>query len=379
MNILFLCSENQVDKQPLLFDYKRTFNKRGHVLWFDARIANYHNNHNGNLLSVLDVFTLKPDLILHPGAPPNLPWGLTEVGVPTACFQIDTFGYNSHIIRWSMLFDYVLAFHPAFAKIVKEAGHPRVVLIPYAVNAQFYQKSSPERIYEVGWVGSLRQKFYATRRRVLPRLAARFRMNNWRCWHHPDKIPEVYKRSKIVVNVSRDDYPQDANMRVFDAMAAGALLITKIPTELTELGFKENKHFVGFRHERDIIDHIMYYLMHDDERSQIAEAGRKKVLQEHTYDNRVETMLNVLEEDIGQLSAPARRWSEEEIRLTYLHYYSNYLLLDCALSELCYLKTFGKAAVFKGIPLFVKAILRSLKKVFYVTLLILQSNRKDID
>jgi spore maturation protein CgeB len=52
-------------------------------------------------------------------------------------------------------------------------------------------------------------------------------MNEWWRLYTYEEMVKVYQRSKIVVNVGRDDYPQDANLRVFEAMAAGALLITQ--------------------------------------------------------------------------------------------------------------------------------------------------------
>ncbi|MEM4218097.1 MAG: glycosyltransferase [Candidatus Methanomethylicaceae archaeon] len=59
-----------------------------------------------------------------------------------------------------------------------------------------------------------------------------------------------------MVNISRDDFPHDANMRCFEVMAAGALLVTSLPTELADLGFEEGRHFVGFEHEQDLLEKV---------------------------------------------------------------------------------------------------------------------------
>ena len=64
-------------------------------------------------------------------------------------------------------------------------------------------------------------------------------------------------------------------------MAAGALLITKLPTELSRVGFQEGAHFIGYTNEQELLALVRYYLNHDLERRRIAEAGRTKVLQEH--------------------------------------------------------------------------------------------------
>ena len=91
-------------------------------------------------------------------------------------------------------------------------------------------------------------------------------MNDFRKRYTKAELAEVYRQCKIVVNVSRDDFPSEANMRCYEGMAGGALLITGIPTELTEWGFREGTHFVGWRNEAEIPDLVDYYLHHENER-----------------------------------------------------------------------------------------------------------------
>jgi len=186
-------------------------------------------------------------------------------------------------------------------------------------------------------------------------------MNEWWRWHDPKEMAQVYRRSKIVVNISRDDYPQDANMRVFEAMAGGALLITGLPTELTELGFQEGKHFVGYHDEREIEDLVRYYLEHPQERLCIAEAARDLVLKEHTYDRRAETIIETVQQHNGEFFAPARQWDNEKVGLTYLRYYCSCCLLDCAFEELAQLRRLGYRAAMKGFPLVLRAFAVRLK------------------
>jgi len=77
-------------------------------------------------------------------------------------------------------------------------------------------------------------------------------MNDWSRRYEPEEMARIYRQSKIIVNIARDDFPQDANLRTFEAMATGALLLTSLPTELTEIGFEDGVHFVGFRKEAEI-------------------------------------------------------------------------------------------------------------------------------
>lgn len=359
--ILFLCDENELTQERK--GYARAFRKYEDVICCGSLSCNArYCDKNGDLIAFLERNSFKPKLILHPEAySPFLPWGLSQVNIPTACFHIDTYVYTRRRMRWSMLFDYTLIFHPDFYKVFQQAGHPRPIVLPHAVDKTLFQEASDERIYEVGWVGQFDSILYSRRRRVIPRLAERFHMNEWQRQYSQEEMVEIYKSSKIVVNVSRDNYPQDANLRVFEAMAAGALLVTGIPTELTQLGFQEGRHFVGCCNERKIIDLVSYYLVNDKECKQIAQAGREKVLQEHTYDKRVETIFYNLEKDKWQFFAPARRWPEARVRLIYLDYYLSYSLLDSSVREIYCLKKFGYTVMLKALALFAKAVLRVIR------------------
>jgi hypothetical protein len=263
-----------------------------------------------------------------------MPLGLTKVNIPTACFQIDTYAYTRRRIAWSMLFDLVFVFHPGYDTKFRAAGHPGAHFIPHAIEPSLFLGEESGRVFDIGWVGQTRGHLYRTRERLLPVLSRAFRMNDWRSHHVPEEMARIYRQSKIVVNIARDDFPQDANMRAFEAMAAGALLLTSLPTELAQIGFEDGVHFVGFRKEAEITPLVRRYLLEESARRRIAEVARDKVLREHSYDRRVETILELVKQDGRKFLAPARSWSEERVHLAYLDYFAGNGALDCALDEL---------------------------------------------
>ena len=67
---------------------------------------------------------------------------------------------------------------------------------------------------------------------------------------------------------------------------------------------------------------VQRYLANEPARRQIADAGRQKVLREHTYDVRVAEIERLLKEDAGRFWAPARSWPKHRVRLTYLDSYA---------------------------------------------------------
>jgi len=224
--------------------------------------------------------------------------------------------------------------HGGFEERFRKAGHPRPVTLPHAVDEGIFQGRPAERVLEVSSVGRGDGRNYRTRRKVLAELSDRFRTNQWWRRHSYEEMAQVYQASKIVVNVPRDDFPVDVSLRFAEAMAAGALFITRLPSELASLGFEENVHFAGFRERGELAGLVRRYLRDEAARKRIADAGQEKVLREHTYACRVDALLRRLEQDSGQLFAPARQWSEERARRVYLDYYAANGCLDCAYGEL---------------------------------------------
>jgi spore maturation protein CgeB len=156
-------------------------------------------------------------------------------------------------------------------------------------------------------------------------------MNDYRQRYAAEEIPQIYSRSKVVVNISRGDFKEDANTRCFEAAGAGALLITNAHTELTRLGFRDGVHFVGYSKERAIADIVARYLANEDERARIAGAGRSLVMEQHTYDARARQLVDVV--SAREAFAPARSWSESKLAFLFCHYYAKKGYLKEAVHE----------------------------------------------
>jgi spore maturation protein CgeB len=57
--------------------------------------------------------------------------------------------------------------------------------------------------------------------------------------------------------------------------------------------FVEGEEIGVFDNEDDLIPQIRYWLEHPEERAAVAEAGYRRVLAEHTYDDRFEEIFRV--------------------------------------------------------------------------------------
>jgi hypothetical protein len=331
MMALMLCLKDSLCKE--LWGYARAFERHGVAL----ECLPVGTPLDSDIRSLLGKLPGRPDFVLQPESDFNyLPAGLVHQEIPTVCFHFDTYQSLRRRLRWSMLYDLPVVFHPHFADDYRRAGHPEPLTLAHAAQLDFYggaNLSERQRVHDVGWVGRLSGAPYDARRRLLPQLAAQFAMNDWKRSYSIEETAEIYRRSKVIVNISRDDYPQDANMRVYEAMAAGALLITGMPTDLSTLGFVEGQHFIGYRDEREIVPAVRRFLADGAARERITTAARQLVLTRHTYDARVSSLLKFIAARGAKLNAPARHWPETKVRLTYLDYYSGTFSMGCAYQE----------------------------------------------
>ncbi len=293
----------------------------------------------------------------------GLPRGLHRVSIPTAFLDVDTFGWTSSRLIWAMLFDYVFTWHPSSVRLFQAVGHPRVFVLPHAVDVRLFTIGdvNSERIYDLGFVGHSGCFQYAARDRVNARLTKQFRTNNFGRMYTKEETVEIYQQSRIVVNVSRSDFPQEANMRCYEAMAGGALLITGMPTELTDWGFREGEHFIGWRSENEIPGLVDRFLAQTEQRLSISRAGQERTLKDFTYQRCIETISDTIGRDEGQLFAPARQWPAEKVHLLYLNYYHRYFLPGAVMDEFQLLRRLGVRAYWQGLPLFLRTHLRALK------------------
>ncbi len=329
MNVLVLCREDNLCWENA--GYARALRRHG------ARLmcVEWGTPFNADLRRLIDRCPEKPSLVFRPETDfPLLPWGLTGVDVPTVIFHTDPYAFTHHRVRWSNLFDHVVLLHPGFEDRYRAGGNPKPMTLTHAVDAEIFQGPSAERILEVSSVGRVDGSNYKARREILTELSGSFRMNEWWRRHAYEEMAAVYRATKIVVNVPRDDFPVDVSLRFAEAMAAGALFITCLPSELPSMGFQEGVHFVGFGERRELAGLVRAYLNDEAARRRIAEAGREKVLREHTYGSRVRTLVERLGQHGGRLYAPARQWPEERVRLVYLDFYAASGCLDFANSEL---------------------------------------------
>ena len=357
LNILCLAPEDS--SLMMLPSYASAFRRRDvgfHFLDWSVPL-------DTSLDAILASLSFTPDYFFLPDSGfPLLPLGLAQSAIPTIRLDVDTYTFTHRRLRWATLFDHVAVCHPNYDVLFRERiAHSGTLMLPHAADRDFYERPEIPREFEVGWVGQSSGPIYHKRATWLPKLQSEFRTNDWSIRCSLKDVADVYRRSKIVVNIARDDYPQDANIRVFEVLASGALLITALPGELTALGFVPNEHFVPYRDESELPALVRRYLDDENSRSRIAQAGRKLALSEHTHDNRVDALLRYLEHSGQNKFAPARQWPASRVGLMYLDYFSGHAVYPCAKAQFWKIAGRNLRDTLDGATLFARALWKHLR------------------
>jgi len=359
MIILCLCQED--NHRKMLPAYARTFRDYGVGFY----CVDWSPPFDAPLNEVVERCPRRPDCILHFDSDfPLLPEGLAESDIPTAHFDVDTYVASARRMRWASLFDLVSVCHPRYDELFRRKGHPGAFLLPHAVRRDLFDRPELSREYEIGWVGQVKGRIYRTRQEWLPRLASSFRMNDWKRSYTQEEVADIYRRSRVVVNFGRDDFPNDANMRVFEVLAAGALLITSVPSELSDLGFQDGVNFIGYRTETEVVPLVRKYLENEALCSRVAQAGQEKVLREHTYDCRVDQFLNHFQSFGKQKLAPARHWPKSRVRLMYLDFFAAHGVPTLALAQLRRFAGRNLGETMAGVLALAGAFVREFRQLF---------------
>ena len=107
-----------------------------------------------------------------------------------------------------------------------------------------------------------------------------------------DEAPIVYNRSRINLNMTLKDITSGMSLRVLEILGSGGFLLSNWQPEIAE-NFVDGEEVVLYTSVQDAIMKALYYLEHEEERRQIAEAGRRAV-ERFSFENQVRQMLEVV-------------------------------------------------------------------------------------
>ena len=108
-----------------------------------------------------------------------------------------------------------------------------------------------------------------------------------------DQLPLLYSGSDICFNCTSLQMPQAVNQRVFDIPACGGFLLTDYRQALEEIFHIE--HDIAVYHSPDEAAGLaQYYLKNPQLREKMSQRARAKILKDHTYLNRIDTIIEIM-------------------------------------------------------------------------------------
>jgi spore maturation protein CgeB len=109
------------------------------------------------------------------------------------------------------------------------------------------------------------------------------------------ELPEVYRGTAVNINCTSFQMKTAVNQRVFDVPACGGFLLSDYQEDMDRF-FEVGKEAVCFRSVEEAASLAAHYLGNEGERKKVAEAARRRVLAEHTYEKRMATLVATMRE-----------------------------------------------------------------------------------
>jgi len=213
-------------------------------------------------------------------------------------------------------FDLVVTSFPHFVERFRALGvrseYLRIGFDPRVLDRLEHAGAARDR-HEAVFVGALNRTQHSSGNALLERAARRAPIEFWGYaaggWPASSPIRSGYRGEAWGIEMYRVLYEARIalnrhigvaevyanNMRLHEATGVGTMLLTDEKENLADL-FVPGREVVGYAGEDELVEKVVHYLEHDDERHAIAAAGQARTLREHTYRHRMAELLTILED-----------------------------------------------------------------------------------
>lgn len=271
------------------------------------------------------VETFEPDLVLALAQAPmsrTLLRRLKREGIPTAMWFVEDHKIFTYWRAFASLYDiFAIIQREPFMQELEQVGQPHVLYLPMAALPEFHTplelSAVEQRKYgsDIGFLGA----GYPNRRMAFRALAHR----DFKIWgtewdgesllaHNvqwggarisaADSV-KIYNATRININLhssiqARELVPQGdfVNPRTFELAAMNAFQLVDARTCLPELFAADE--LATFTSAAELLEKIDYFLERPQERAAFAARARARVLREHTYQHRMQSLLDFVRERV---------------------------------------------------------------------------------
>ncbi|MFC7394372.1 glycosyltransferase family protein [Scopulibacillus cellulosilyticus] len=176
----------------------------------------------------------------------------------------------------------------------------KVRWLPHHVNTEFFRDYNLYEGIDGLLIGRVSASFYQLRKKILEKMNGH---PGFKYYIHPSdqpgnpaltvpEYPRLINQSKTFFTCcSSRKY---ALLKYFEVLACKTLLLADTCSDLIELGFKPNVHFVEIN-ETNFYEKFLYYINNDSERNYIAANGYNFVRNHHTTKIRAHQLLSYIQ------------------------------------------------------------------------------------
>lgn len=226
---------------------------------------------------------------------------------PCAWWVIDTHLDFAWRLAKARGFDCVFTAQRDGAERMRREGIASAQWLPLACDPGIHSKLKAPKSHDFCFVGNI----FPGERETLIKLLQKHFPNHFVGRRYFEEMAQTYSASRLVFNRS---IRNDVNMRVFEAVACGSLLLTN---DLRDNGqaelFQDGVHLVTYRDPEELLDKARFYLAREGVREKIAAAGHAEAVARHTYRHRMETILEIIDRHaVVSVTQPASSASRSE-------------------------------------------------------------------
>lgn len=279
MKKIHLLSANSKNPYGMEFFVSKAFKELGYeVIETDYRVL-YKEEVSTRIKCITDaefLLCIKGERII--------PEDIFACRIPTILWLQDSVQANQEanfvIQTKSSLFDLVYSFNETELPFYKQFNKNSYLLL-LGADKEIHKKVDIEKTINVGFCGSLNNN----RINMINILLDHGIPIQYNYTHQG--YPEIVSKTKINLNCGITD--SGYQMRIFEILSMeGFLLTNKIKDGSI---FKDKEHLVYYENFDNLIELIYYYIERPEEMKRISENGRKEVLKNHLYTNRVQKIV----------------------------------------------------------------------------------------
>ena len=220
--------------------------------------------------------------------------------------------YNDAYKKWVFAhytnFDYFFVFDKKGASDLKTEDTTQVKYMPMAIESKLYEikeiteQDKQKFECDVVFVGAL----YPEREELLIKARQKgwkIKVFGWEEWKKSQlkdvyggsldtsEMAKAFKLAKISINTNLRPLSGYVNFKTFEIPASGGFQLTDNQDVLNDI-LIIGEEVVVFDTIDDAMEKIEYYIKHEDQRQIIIENGKKRVLRDHTIEQRIEEILS---------------------------------------------------------------------------------------